>query len=129
MTWKPKKCKVLHIGSQNPHYEYKIHNTRIEPVHTHKDLGTTISKDLKFNTHIDNIVKRARQVLGQIRRTHWSKDPQLLKHLYITYIRPHLEAGSLIWSPQQKMAIEKVEKVQRRATKMISSIADPIDNG
>jgi hypothetical protein len=42
---------------------------------------------------------------------------------FTTYIRPIIEYGSIIWNPTKKYLIDKLENVQRRYTKRISSLA------
>ena len=42
--------------------------------------------------------------------------------LFTTLVRPHLEYGNIIWSPRFKMDSTGIEKVQRRATKLIPSL-------
>ena len=44
--------------------------------------------------------------------------------LYKALVRPHLEYGSCIWSPFLKYNKDAVERVQRRATKMIPSLRE-----
>ena len=54
-TWKMKfnadKCKVLHIGNQNPQYEYRMCDTCLEDVREEKDLGVIVDEKLTFDTH------------------------------------------------------------------------------
>ena len=58
-------------------------------------------------------------ILGMIRRTFPSVDVDGFKLLYNVYIRPHLEFCVQAWSLHFKKGIDCMEKVQRRATKMV----------
>ena len=42
--------------------------------------------------------------------------------LYKTLVRPHLEYANCVWSPFRQMDIDKLEKVQIRATKMVKHL-------
>ena len=52
------------------------------------------------------------------------KEKQLIVPLYKTIIIPHLENCIQAWSPYRKKDIDKLEKIQRRATKMIPELRD-----
>ena len=53
-----------------------------------------------------------------INRSFKNLDEELLKMLYCTYVRPHLEYCIQAWSPYLKKDISTLEKVQRRASKL-----------
>ena len=48
---------------------------------------------------------------------YWSDD--LVRIIYSTFIRAHLEFASSVWNPNRKTDIDTLERVQRRATKTI----------
>ena len=45
--------------------------------------------------------------------------PHVLLKLYIHLVRPHIEFACQVWSPHQQFLINTIERVQRRATKLI----------
>ena len=69
MKFNADKCKVLHIGNQNPQYEYRMCDTCLEYVREEKDLGVMVDEKLKFDTHTVTQAKKANTVIGFIRRT------------------------------------------------------------
>jgi len=48
-----------------------------------------------------------------------TRDTDILKRAFITYVRPLLEYNSVIWSPQTITDIRSLEKVQRQFTKRL----------
>ena len=122
MKFHPDKCKVLHIGHNNQRYNYYIEGTEVKKVSEEKDLGVITSEDLKQKKQVAKVVKSANRILGMIRRTITCKNKMNILSLYKTLVRPILDYGAAVWSPHQRGDIEKVEKIQRRATKMIKEI-------
>jgi hypothetical protein len=87
-----------------------------------RDLGIIMQHDLKWGNQCLKAAKTANRILGQIERTSncLSKDVVLL--LYKSLVLLHLEFGILAWRPYSRNAIDLLEGVQRRATKMIPSL-------
>ena len=57
------KCKVMHIGLNNPQFSYTIgpnnSKTLIETTTTEKDIGVYMDPLLKFSLHVTEIIKKA----------------------------------------------------------------------
>ena len=85
------KCKYLHIGYNNPNYDYFMGDVRQESIDMEKDLGVHIHKSLKVKEQINYVVKKANRILGTIRRTYTDKSVKNIKNLYITLVRPIIE--------------------------------------
>ena len=49
-------------------------------------------------------------------------DPRTFILLYKALVRPHVEYANSVWSPYKKGDIEAIEKIQKRATKLVISI-------
>jgi hypothetical protein len=64
-------------------------------------------------------VSKANQILGLVKRCFVYRDMELIKQLYTTMVRPHLEYGNVAWHPQFKKDIEQLERVQHRATRLV----------
>ena len=58
-------------------------------------------------------------MIGLIKRTFTYLNKDILLKLYKSLVRPHLEYGNIIWYPVLKRQSKAVEKVQRRATKLL----------
>ena len=63
--------------------------------------------------------KTANRVLGFIVRKFRYKNKEPILPLYKLLIRPHLEHAVQFWSPHLRGDIDKIEKMQRRATKIV----------
>ena len=118
------KCKVLHIGNNNPNYQYKMNGQKLKQIKEEKDLGVIVDDELKFHKQTAAAVKKANSRLGLIKKSFAVLDQDTLPLLYCPLVRSHLEYGNVIWGPFYKGDIEAVERVQRRATKQVQMIKE-----
>ena len=103
-------------------------NSELEEVKEFKDLGIITNHHLSWNPHIDYIVSKANRMLGLIKRTcKGLDDPKTLRTLYCSLVHSNLEYCSEVWSPYTKRNTDKLERVQRRATKLILKSDNPYD--
>ena len=118
------KCKCLHVGSGNQKHAYLIRDTVLESVSEERDLGVHIDSTLKFRKQAASAVSKATQLLAVIRRSFAYLNEQTLTLLYKTLVRPHLEYGNVIWGPFNRADQRLLERVQRRATKLVPGFRD-----
>ena len=120
------KCKIMHFGANNEKYPYYLKNNRvlqeIEVSSVEKDVGVYISDDLKWEKQVRSAAGKANSMLAILNNTFTYMDKNLMKTLFCTYVRPHLEFAIQAWSPYYSTDISELEKIQRRATKLIPEL-------
>ena len=62
--------------------------------------------------------------MGLIRKSFDYRDPDMLVKLFVTVVHPTLEYCNLVWGPLFILDQRKIEKVQHRATRLLSPIRD-----
>ena len=118
------KCKCLHIGPGNTSMTYEMGGTILSTTVKEKDLGVTMNANMKVSEQCRIAASKGNQVLGMIRRNISYKDKSLIVPLYKAIVRPHLEYCIQAWSPYLRKDIDMLEKIQRRATKLIPGLRD-----
>ena len=122
MSFNVYKCSVMHIGHNNMKSNYNMSNQHLPTTDQQRDLGIIITKDLKWQKQTEKSCKTANRVLGVIARNLRCKNKELILQLYKSLVHPHLEHAVQFWSPHLRRDIDKMEKIQRTATKMIPEI-------
>jgi predicted component of type VI protein secretion system len=122
MEFNADKCATLHIGSTNPRYNHKLGNNYIKSSKVECDLGIQVMDNLKSTEQCNGVVKKANKIVGLINRSFEYKTEKIMTKLYKSLVRPILEYGVQAWSPYHKTNIDKLERVQRRATKSIPGL-------
>ena len=110
----------MHLGRSNKASQYILNEKSLKESESERDLGVIIDKNLKFSDHCNKVANNANVTLGMIKRTISCKSKSIITRLYKALVRSQLEYCVQAWRPHLKKDIEKIENVQRRATKMIS---------
>jgi hypothetical protein len=122
------KCSILHLGKNNPKHTYTMniegHEEPLKATQSEKDLGITVDEKLGFKAHTQNVTKNANKVLGVINRNFKYLPEKHYVGLYKTMVRSKLEYGNAVWSPMFESEKDRLERVQRRATKNIKRLRD-----
>ncbi|GAB0181812.1 hypothetical protein GRJ2_000646500 [Grus japonensis] len=112
------KCKALHLVWDNPQYQYRMGDEWIEIRPVEKDLGVLVDEKLNMSQH----VRLQPGILGCIKRGVPSRSREVILPLCSALVRPHLEYCVQLWGPQYRRDMELLERVQRRATKLIRGL-------
>ena len=81
-------------------------------------MGILIQEDYDCDAHVAKVTNQANRILGMIRRNYENTSAKNYKSL----VQPHLEYVVQAWRPYKQKHVDQIEKVQRRATKMIRGL-------
>jgi len=81
-----------------------------------------VDEKLNMSRQCALAAQAASRILGYIKRRVASRSREGILPLYSALVRPHLEYYVQLWSPQHRKDTDVLERVQRRATKMIRGL-------
>ena len=113
----------MHIGTNNNLYSFNMNNAKLKTADVERDLRVIINKNEKYSEQCLMAAKKANCVLGMIKRNIKCKHAAINMRLYKSLVRPRLNYCIQAWSPYHK-DIEVLERVQKRATKMVYGYGD-----
>ena len=107
-----------------------MQNQQITEVESHKHLGVYFSNDCTWHHHIKYITGKTWTRINIMRKLKFKLDRKSLETIYLTFIRPLLEYGDVLWDNCTQYEKDELDKIQNEAariatgaTKLISLFA------
>ena len=124
MRFQPVKCNMMQMTNKRTNKiqaSYKLEGTVLENVECIKYLSVTMTKNLKWNTHISNVCTKLIGPLFFLDKICLESCPQDVRETaHKGLVRPILEYGSSVWDPHYEGLIDDLEKVQKRAARFVT---------
>lgn len=112
-----KCCKIRFTRKkiESPTTTYYINNEPLYETDHVRDLGVVLDNKLRFNLHIDHIVKKGFKALGFVlRNCRDFKKPATKIKIYTALVRSGLEYCSVVWNPHYDIYKKRLESIQKR---------------
>ena len=117
MILNPNKCSFMVLGQNNPQ-ELTFENFTLKNTKEEKVLGITIDNELKFDTHLKNICKKANQKLSVLSRISNYMSTNHSKLLVNSFIKSQFNYCPLIWMFCSRKANNKINNLQERSLRL-----------
>ena len=123
VDFNPKKTKVLVITNVTPpEINIEFSGENVEIINYHKHVSVTLSSDVNWTTHIDNITTSSLKQVYVLRKLKFTLSKKSVSNIYISFIRPLLEYACDMWDGCFEYDTEKIEKIQLKAARIVTGL-------
>ena len=121
VNFNPEKTKSMVISRKinKPHHPLIVFKKQpINQVDTHKHLGLIFASDGSWHNHIEYIMSKAWQRINVMRKLKYQLDRRSLEIIYLSFIRPILEYGDVVWCNITQRDKDELDKIQNEAARI-----------
>ena len=121
VTFNPAKTEALLFSrklNRPQHPPLYMQNHLISEVDVHKHLGLYFTNDCTWHNHINYIKEKAWHRLNIMRKLKFKLDRKSLETIYLTFIRPLLEYGDVIFDNCTQYEKQELDKIQNEAARI-----------
>ena len=94
-------------------------NLHVKRLHTY--LGVEIDKTMSWSPHKQTVSNRTTKIFNFVKQNLGNCLASTKRVAYLTLVRPIMEYAAPVWDPFYNTDIYKLEKIQRRAARWITS--------
>ena len=118
----PNKTESMIISvkkQQTNHPRLFFCHTPIVDVKSHKHVGLWLDSNLSWKTHLADIYSKASKRINILKFFKYKLCRASLEKLFISFIRPILEYGNIVWAGGYACDLSKLDSIQNEAMRML----------
>ena len=120
LNYEKTKFMIFANKKQSTKVDITIENKKVLEESSFNYLGVTLSSDLTWHNHIDNMITKINQRLGVLRRVKEFLDLDTRCVLYTSLILPLFDYGDTIWGDKNNsILINSLQVLENKAAKII----------
>ena len=129
LTINKSKTEFMLIGSRQRLRSFvhspslKIGGAQISQVPSTKSLGIYIDENFTWNVHIENLSKKIAFGIGALKRIRPFVPHRTLRFIYNSLEKPYFDYCNVVWGNCNKTLAYKLQKLQNRAARVLTSAA------
>ncbi|CAH8587463.1 unnamed protein product [Dicrocoelium dendriticum] len=118
----PAKSQFMRLGKREHIRTYTVAGQPLHPASFVRDLGVLSRCDLKSIDSTNRLYQNSLRMLWALRRSFNTWSEEIATRLFVSIIRPMIEYGSPAYGLIKLGEIEKLERVQHVATRLILNL-------